>query len=290
MTYDQLVTLDNIIKHGSFKMASASMFKSQPSLSMAIKKLEEEFGIIIFNRDGYRPVLTEDGKKFYRKSQIALNHFNELENLAKNMGAQIETEINICIEAVFPLKFISKKLSNFFEINSMTSLNLNIDVLEGLQKRLNNHEVDFAIGPDFNLSEDIESIKLIDINMIPVIGKRHFKKSINNIDYLKTIPQIVVKSSSKNDHENITDKISNQLWNTSDLFMKEQLISSDLGWGRLPSHQIRHKIDQKELFEISGIPQVSSRVISMFLLRHKTKTMGPKTKELWLELSNMSNV
>ncbi len=47
MTYDQLITLVNIVSEGSFKAAAEVMHKTQPSLTMAIKKLEEEFGIAV---------------------------------------------------------------------------------------------------------------------------------------------------------------------------------------------------------------------------------------------------
>ena len=67
MTYDQILTLDFIVKYGSFKAAAKEMYKSQPSLSMAIKKLEDEFQFQILSRDNYRPQLTEEGKVFYKK-------------------------------------------------------------------------------------------------------------------------------------------------------------------------------------------------------------------------------
>lgn len=288
MTLDQILTLDNIVKHGSFKMASEAMFKSQPSLSMSIKKLEEEFSINLFDRSGYRPILTEQGKIFYNKAQMTLEHFKELENLATEMGMNGETEIKICVDAVFPLNSISHILSEFFKPHSTTSLNLNIDVLEGVMTRLKNHEVDFAIGPDMSLGINIETIQILESSMVPVIGAKHAEKSRGNLAYLKTLPQIIVSSSSKPDHDKISGSINNQFWYTSDLFMKEQLISSNLGWGRLPIHQVEQLITAKKLYVIEDIPQITTKTIAMYLLREKTKKMGPKTKDLWQKLSKMS--
>jgi DNA-binding transcriptional LysR family regulator len=287
MTFDQIITLDNIVKQGSFKMASEVMHKSQPSLSMAIKKLEEEFSIKLFNRDGYRPILTEEGKSFHKKAQLTIEHFKELENLAIEMGSGQESEINICVDAIFPLNEISETLSDFFKNHKSTSLNLSIDVLEGVMNRLKQHQVDFAIGPDMNLGIEIETIQIIETQLVPVIANKHYSESIGNIDFLKTLPQIVVSSSSKTDNKSVSGSINNQFWYTTDLFTKEQLITSGLGWGRLPLHQVVQKIANNELNIIEGIPQISPKTVSMYLLREKSKTMGPRAKKLWMELSTM---
>ena len=46
MTYDQLLIFDAVVRFGSFKAASEILHKIQPSLSMAIKKLEHEIAEI----------------------------------------------------------------------------------------------------------------------------------------------------------------------------------------------------------------------------------------------------
>lgn len=282
MTYDQLLTLDSIIKYGSFKAASEVMHKTQPSLSMAIKKLEEEFGISLFNREGYRPELTEEGKSFYEKAKVAIEQFKELDKLGTEMGMGLEQEINICVDPVFPICEISPILSNFFDPYVSTSLNLTTDVLHGVIARLKNHEVDFALGPDLELGEDIEKIKINEVNLVPVIGKSQYQSAEGNLGYLKTLPQIVVGSSVKEERKNVQGAISKLLWYTSDFSMKEQIIEAGLGWGRLPTHQIEDKIANKKLFILQDIPQVPpSFIVPLYLLRSKKKIMGPNTKRLW---------
>jgi len=288
MTYDQLVTLDSIIKYGSFKAASEAMHKTQPSLSMAIKKLEEEFGINLFNREGYRPELTDEGKSFYKKAKQAIEQFQQLNKLGTEMGLGLESEITVCVEPIFPICRISHILQKFHDPYISTSLNLTTDVLEGVSARLKNHAVDFALGPDLNLGEDIEKIKILNTNLVPVVGKSHIEKAKDNLGYLKSLPQIVVGSSLKDERKNVQGAISKQLWYTSDFSMKEQIIETGLGWGRLPLHQIEDKIALKKLFIITDIPQVPSlQPIPMYLLRSKSKIMGPNTKRLWDYLAEL---
>lgn len=42
MTFDQVLVFHKIVEAGSFKAAAAELHKTQPAISFAIKKLEEE--------------------------------------------------------------------------------------------------------------------------------------------------------------------------------------------------------------------------------------------------------
>ncbi len=53
-----------VYRERSFTKAAKNLYVSQPALSMAVRKLEEELGITIFNRSSAPLNLTEEGKVF----------------------------------------------------------------------------------------------------------------------------------------------------------------------------------------------------------------------------------
>lgn len=285
MTYDQILTLDSIVKYGSFKAAAEVLHKSQPSLSMAIKKLEEEFDIQIFDRSEYRPKLTEAGRIFYQKAIISLESFRELEQTATQLGAGFETSINICVEAIFPIQRVAPLLEKFFDPHIHISLNLNIDVLDGVMNKLINHEVDFALGPMLATSGALEAVKVGEVEVIPVVSNK-----FSNIDLktLKTLPQIVVESSVPEARGAVFGGLGRQYWYTSDLYMKEQLITAGLGWGRLPLHQAAHLLESEKLTEIKNIKEVKKQIVPMYLSKMKDKILGRNTQNLWNYISESS--
>lgn len=290
MTYDQLVTLDAIVKHGSFKAASESLHKTQPSLSMAIKRLEEEFGIKLFNRDEYRPTLTEDGKAFHLKALHALEKFNELETFGKELALGMEPEISIAIDAICPLNRVSSIFESFLEPHVTTSLNLSVDILEELQRKVLENEVDFAIGHfQGNNHVDLEAIPILKTKMIPVISSCFYTKSDGTISALKKYPQIIVKSSNKASTQIIHGGAKGmRQWFTTDMSIKEQLILNSLGWGRLPEHQIIDHLKSGRLSVVSGIPTIKTIEIEINLIRNLRNIMGPNTKRLWNYLVNLN--
>ena len=64
MTLMQLHYIITISETGSLNRAAEQLYISQPSLSNAVKELEKELGILIFNRSGKGVTLTNDGAEF----------------------------------------------------------------------------------------------------------------------------------------------------------------------------------------------------------------------------------
>ncbi len=64
MTLQQLRYVITIAKEGSFNKASEVLYIAQPSLTGAVRELEKELGIVIFNRTRKGVTLTNDGIEF----------------------------------------------------------------------------------------------------------------------------------------------------------------------------------------------------------------------------------
>ena len=72
-----------VAREGSFTRAAESLFLSQPSLSVQVRKLEQELGVCLFQRNGRGLVLTGAGEIFLEHAERALHEIDEA-------GRQIE--------------------------------------------------------------------------------------------------------------------------------------------------------------------------------------------------------
>jgi LysR family transcriptional regulator, transcriptional activator of the cysJI operon len=76
MDFDQVRAFVNVAALRSFSEAGEKMFISQPSVSVRVKALEEELGVILFDRSKARePSLTEAGRIFldYAQAMLKIN-------------------------------------------------------------------------------------------------------------------------------------------------------------------------------------------------------------------------
>ena len=80
MTLQQLKYVIGIAETGSFNKAAEKLYVSQPSLTSTMHDLEEELGIIIFNRTGRGVTLTNDGTEFLAHAkQLYMSYENLME-------------------------------------------------------------------------------------------------------------------------------------------------------------------------------------------------------------------
>tara|TARA_R110002072_G_scaffold534_4_gene3741 strand:+ start:25616 stop:26545 length:930 start_codon:yes stop_codon:yes gene_type:complete len=81
MTITQLNYVLAVEEHRHFKKAADSCHVSQPTLSMQIQKLEEELGLIIFDRTKQPIIPTADGEKLIQQARRAIIEFNRIEEV-----------------------------------------------------------------------------------------------------------------------------------------------------------------------------------------------------------------
>ncbi len=97
MTLQQLRYAETIAETGSMNEAAKKLFISQPTLSEAIRSLEKNAGIIIFNRSVKGVTLTAEGEEFMGYARQILNQVELLEdkyresaNIKKHFGVSCQ--------------------------------------------------------------------------------------------------------------------------------------------------------------------------------------------------------
>jgi DNA-binding transcriptional LysR family regulator len=273
MTFDQLEMLHAIVTHGTFKAASMALHKSQPSLSVGIKKLEEEFGLELFNRDQYRPELTEQGRVFYRWSLNCLESFKNLEVIGKEMGqSDIEPKLTLIIDPLVQFEDIQAVFYSCLGAKSATELTIRSEILsKGMQAVLSG-TADFAIGPILKTDDRLESIPFKKIDLIPVANRRIAK-------HYSSYPQIVVQSPDSSGELTKGAKCY-----VSDHDMKCKLILSGFGWGRMAKHEIEDRLKSKELIKIDD-KIVRPFSLQFHIMRNRHHALGPVGKSIWSKLA-----
>ena len=85
-----------IARVGSINKAAEELYVAQPNLSRAIKELEADLGITVFDRTSRGMVLTAEGEEFIRYAKKVLNQIDEIEKLYKT-GAPIKRRFSISV-------------------------------------------------------------------------------------------------------------------------------------------------------------------------------------------------
>lgn len=109
-----------VVKTKNFTTASNILLVTQPALSKAISKLEEELEVPLFKKSGRNVQLTRFGEVFLNHAQLAINNIEKGIEELQYMKSDNEKNISIaytgCIGNIF-IPFIVNEFRNY--INSI---------------------------------------------------------------------------------------------------------------------------------------------------------------------------
>lgn len=287
MTYDQVLVFHTIIATGSFKAAAAELHKTQPAISQAIKKLEDEMDFPLFDRSHYRPQLTEHGKVFFERSHRLISGMSELEGLTKSFRDKDEPVISVSVDGISPLPKLLSLLKCFGETYPFTKLNLEIDILGESERRVLEKEVLMGVTHFLSRPDHLEIIPITSVHMIPVMNKDlYIEKKVSSQRDLLDIDQIVV--SNKQKHSNVSFGLldSGKKWRLNDSNFKKDVIVAGLGWGHLAEHTIEQELKSGKLI-VLDFEDIHPRELAIQLIRLKRHSFGPVAKSLWNELASL---
>lgn len=95
MTINQLEYALTLEQKGSFRKAADYLGISQPALSLQIQKLEEEVGIILFDRSSSPITPTTDGKIFLGRSEEIVSNIRNLRSFAEDLSKDLKGRLTI---------------------------------------------------------------------------------------------------------------------------------------------------------------------------------------------------
>ena len=97
MTLQQLEYIIAVDEHGYFVTAAEACNVTQSTLSLMIKKLEDELDVRIFNRDTHPVTVTEMGRKVIDEAKMAVYHTKQLLELTRTAKEQASGDLSIAM-------------------------------------------------------------------------------------------------------------------------------------------------------------------------------------------------
>ena len=145
MTLSELRFVVSVAQEKNFRRAAAKSFVSQPALSLAIKKIENELGVLIFERNRMGISLTTVGEKIVNQAQIVLEEVDKIKaiSVVERNTQQVEVKIGLIYSiAPYLLPSIIPLVKNS---SPEIILEAEEDITTNLVKKLDEGSIDAAI-------------------------------------------------------------------------------------------------------------------------------------------------
>ena len=116
MDFKQLDVFINVVRYGTFSKAAEKIHLTQPTISAHIANLENELGIILFERKGKNTELSEGGKMFYPLALDIIEMKEKAVNTVISYKAAVGGKLEIGASTTVCNYILPKKMNEFIEI------------------------------------------------------------------------------------------------------------------------------------------------------------------------------
>lgn len=111
--FDQLRTFQAVTECGSFSAAAKELHKTVSAVTYTVSQLETQLDLKLFDRSGYRPVLTDAGKSVLRDAEMISRKVERLSARAQAMKSDEPANITLLLSVTFPEKALAQALGEF---------------------------------------------------------------------------------------------------------------------------------------------------------------------------------
>ncbi len=139
---EYILAIDN---YRHFAKAAEACLVTQPTLSMQLKKLEEELDIVIFDRSKQPIIPTDAGKDLIEQARIILREAKKMEQIAKHYDDSFEGSLSIGIIPTLAPYLLPYFLGDFLKKYKKIKLVIQELTTEEIIFKLNKDEIDAGI-------------------------------------------------------------------------------------------------------------------------------------------------
>ena len=145
MTLRELQYVLAVAEHAHFGRAAEAACVSQPTLSGQLKKLEEELGVVIFERGRKGAVPTADGEKIIAAAREVMAAARRVEAIARAAQDPLAGELSLGLIPTIAPYLIPRFVSRLARALPKLSMTYREDVTERLNARLLEGKLDAAV-------------------------------------------------------------------------------------------------------------------------------------------------
>ena len=165
----------SVVETGSFSGAAKKHFLSQPAISQQILLLEKEIGLTLFDRSGYRPILTKAGQYFYDECQKLTLEYQHIILKAHRIQSDVFPCLQIGITGPMEEKFLPVIVKIFRKAYPNIDIKIKKTTFSSGITLIKNGTLDAAFGitNDFMKNDSISFVTLLKHQVYIICSREH---------------------------------------------------------------------------------------------------------------------
>ncbi len=197
MNLVQLKYFQAVCIYQTVSAAAAYLHISQPSLSNAIKELENEFGVILFQRYHRGMKLTPAGEVLFKMCQDLLSRAEQLENIMNDLGKE-RKNLRLGVPPMIGSLFLPHIYREFLPEHPEIRLEITESGRQELLQKLSEDYLDMVFLPhDRPLDPGLSVLPIDQLEIVCCTTKNHPLSRLKTVSpsALADVPLVLFKNS-----------------------------------------------------------------------------------------------
>jgi DNA-binding transcriptional LysR family regulator len=263
VTLDQARTLDAFAKAGTLQAAAKQLHKGHPAVMYALKQLEQQTRLSLFDRSGYRTRLTPEGEAVLKHCRVMLEAHQSLAATCAVLQSGWEPVLRVVFDAIVPLTPFLEVVKRVRAEAAPTKVMLSVDSLGGVESRFEAEQAQVMVtvlpsqpGPSLT------------VHPLPKLRARLVAHRAHPLSKLKRVTRdelarhvlLTVRGSDPRLHLSTADLDTQSTVHLSDFHAKKSAILGGIGFGWLPDWLIEKEFAKGELRPLKLVAEAESDV------------------------------
>lgn len=172
ITLRQLKVFETVARLSSHTRAAEELFLTQPAVSMQIKQLEKQLGVVLFEQLGKRIHLTEAGRETLHYARAVEQQLDELESILAHLNGVSGGRLRISVASTANY-FMPVLLAEFSQRHPGVKATLDITNRQALVNQLTENSVDLVVMGQPPTEIDVEAQIFLENPLVIVAPPHH---------------------------------------------------------------------------------------------------------------------
>jgi DNA-binding transcriptional LysR family regulator len=173
MEFAQLEALVTIAQEHSFSRAAEHLARTQPAISIAIKKLEEEIGVPLLDRARKNVALTDAGEVMFEYAQKIISLRSEAVSSIKELRQLHRGKVTVGANESTSLYFLPNVILSYRQQYPQVKVEVHRTFSEQLPRLVKEHRVDFALLAYDPQDSQLESFIVLQDELVLIMNPKH---------------------------------------------------------------------------------------------------------------------
>lgn len=173
MNIDSLKVFCLVVNEGSVSQAARLSYVSQPAVTRQIRQLEDEYGVLLFDRVDGKLSVTEAGRQLYPLAKGIIEDFTQSKNIILQSAGKQHAHLNVGASLTIGEYLLPNLLGRFKKQEPDIKLTLTIKNTPSVLEDLANDLVDIAMVEGEVENSDVLVEKFADDELVFICHSEH---------------------------------------------------------------------------------------------------------------------